>query len=135
MAIPLDTRRLVDANGSWVEEGSVRGLGLPLEWWRMNWLAMEGLRMVGGGGYVNAFAEGDTSIVTWGGLEWDEYGWSLFARAPNDKFPWDASTVVGNRIGDRYRGDGAKAPPFLLWNGFLISWDADRRLHGLYPSR
>ena len=134
MAIPLDTRRLVDVEGSWVEEGSVRGLGLPLEWWRINWLAMEGLQMGGPGGRVYAFAEGDSSIVTWGGLEWDEYGWSLFARAPNDMFPWHASAVVGSRIGDRYRGNGAKAPLFLVWNGFLISWDADRRLHGLRPS-
>lgn len=135
LPITLDTRRLVDLQGSWAEEGNVRGLGLTLEWWRMNRLAMEGVSMFSGGGYVNAFADGDSSIVTWGGLEWDEYGWSLFARAPNDKFPWYASAVVGNRIGDRYRGDGAKAPPFLVWNGFLISWDSDRRLHGLHPVR
>lgn len=131
MAIPLDTRRLVDVDGSWVEEGSARGLDLTLEWGRVNWLAMEGLGMLNGG-HVYAFVEGDPSIVTWGGLQWDQYGWTLFARAPNDKFPWVSST--GGCIGNYYRGNGAKAPPFLLWNGFLISWDANHRLHGLYPT-
>lgn len=134
MAIPLDTRRLVDVDGGWVEE-SGRGLDLKLEWWRLNWLNMERMQMNSRGG-MSLFTEDDPEIVFWGNLEWDEFGGELFARDSNEAFPWYASSVVGSRIGYRYRGDGEHVPPFIVWKGCLLHWNAaDHALRGLRSVR
>lgn len=131
MAIPLDTRRIVDVDGEWQDEKGARKPGLELEWGRLNRLSWETMLMNGSVARVSLFAQGDPSIVSWAGLQWDEYGNSLFARDSNEAFPWHASSVVGSRIGNSYRGNGAKTPMFLVVNGYLISWDSSRLLHGL----